>query len=174
VTNLVPPPIYNLSAPLLSGKLFYFEQLRGKVLLIANTASRCGFTGQYAELEGLYRRFAPDGLVVLGFPCNQFGAQEPGSSTEIGAFCEKNFGVTFPVFERIEVNGPHTHPLFAFLKQQKPGLLALFTRGRIAWNFTKFLVDRSGQVVGRFAPSTRPDQLLPQIEALLQAKQATQ
>lgn len=140
---------------------------RGSVLLIVNTASQCGFTPQYAGLEKLYRTYKDRGLVVLGFPCNQFGAQEPGSAEAIGAFCEKNYGVSFPMFAKIDVNGPSAHPLYQYLKKQKPGLLGPIGGGAIKWNFTKFLIDRAGRVVGRYAPSTKPESLTGHIEKLL-------
>jgi glutathione peroxidase len=144
-----------------------FDAFRGQVLLIVNTASRCGFTPQYAGLEALYRARQSSGFSVLGFPSNQFGAQEPGSAAEIGAFCKKNFGVSFPVFAKIDVNGPRTHPLYRYLKQQQPGRLGWLTGGRIAWNFTKFLVDRQGKVVARFAPATNPASLADAIDRLM-------
>jgi glutathione peroxidase len=139
-------------------------QFRGRALLIVNTASKCGFTPQYAGLEVLYRAYRDRGFAVLAFPCNQFGAQEPGPAAEIGAFCEKNFGVSFPIFAKIDVNGPHAHPLYEFLKREKPGFLGSKS---IKWNFTKFLVDRRGSVVSRFSPSTKPGDLAGQIEKLL-------
>ncbi len=145
--------IYDFSAKTLQGKDVPLADYRGKPLLIVNTASKCGFTPQYEGLEQLYKEHQNKGLVVLGFPCNQFGAQEPGSEDEIGAFCQANYGVTFPMFSKIEVNGEHAHPLFEYLKAEKPGVLG--TRN-IKWNFTKFLVDRDGHVVGRFAPATKP------------------
>ncbi|TDR80258.1 glutathione peroxidase [Paludibacterium purpuratum] len=138
--------------------------LRGKVVLVVNTASKCGFTPQFAELQALYARYSERGLVVLGFPCNQFGSQDPGSPQDIGAFCRKNYGVDFPMAERVEVNGAHAHPLWRKLKRARPGLLGL---GRIHWNFTKFLIDRQGRVVARFAPMTRPEKLAARIETLL-------
>lgn len=138
--------------------------LRGQVVLIVNTASRCGFTPQLAGLEALWQRYRDRGLVVLGFPCNQFAGQEPGSAAEIGAFCRKHYGVGFPLSQRIEVNGAGAHPLWRELKRARPGLLGL---GRIHWNFTKFLVDRNGRVVARFAPFIRPERLAAPIEALL-------
>jgi len=137
---------------------------RGQVLLIVNTASRCGFTPQYAGLEALYRRYREQGLTVLAFPCNQFGAQEPGNAEEIASFCSLNYDVSFPVFARIEVNGPQADPLFRWLKLVQPGWLG--TAG-IKWNFTKFLVDRQGRAVGRYAPMTKPDSLARAIEARL-------
>jgi len=136
----------------------------GKVLLLVNTASHCGFTPQYEGLEALHRRYAEKGLSVIGFPCNQFGHQEPGESGEIGAFCQKNYGVTFPLSDKIEVNGANTHPLWEYLKRAKRGIFG--TRG-IKWNFTKFLVDREGKVVRRFAPTTKPQDISRAIEALL-------
>ena len=159
--------IYEFSAPLPGGAIGSFEQYRGQVLLIVNTASKCGFTPQYEGLEQLYRTYHERGFQVLGFPCNQFGAQEPGSDQEIGAFCQKNFGVTFPIFEKIEVNGPRQLPLFDFLKRSQPGLLGVFGASAIKWNFTKFLVSRQGRVVARFAPSTPPKALATKIEDLL-------
>src|SRR5215472_9375200 len=131
--------VYDFSAPLLDGRMVSLAQFGGKVLLIVNTASKCGFTPQYAGLEALYREYRERGLEVLGFPCNQFGAQEPGSADEIGTFCERNYGVSFPIFGKIDVNGESAHPLYQFLKKNKPGL---FGTGRIKWNFTKFLVNR--------------------------------
>ena len=156
--------VYAYSASLLDGRPMGLEALRGQVLLIVNTASRCGFTPQYAGLEELYRRYRDRGFAALGFPCNQFGAQEPGTESEIGSFCAGNYGVSFPMFAKIEVNGPGMHPLFAYLKKIRPGL---FGSKRIKWNFTKFLVDRKGQVVRRYGPSTKPHALVQEIERLL-------
>jgi len=156
--------VYDFSAPLLDGRTVSLGQFRGQVLLIVNTASRCGFTPQYAGLEELYRAYRERGFTVLGFPSNQFGAQEPGSEAEIGAFCEKNYGVTFPFFAKIEVNGPDAHPLYQFLKRVRRGI---FGSERIQWNFTKFLVDRQGKVTRRYAPSTKPKALIGAIESLL-------
>ena len=137
---------------------------RGKPMLIVNTASKCGFTPQYEGLEKLYEQHKDKGLVVLGFPCNQFGAQEPGSEEEIGAFCEANYGVTFPMFAKINVNGSDAHPLYTFLKGEKGGILGT---KNIKWNFTKFLVNRDGAVVGRFAPATKPDAIEQAIAKVL-------
>jgi glutathione peroxidase len=162
-----PLTVYEFSAPLLDVRTISLDAFRGHVLLIVNTASKCGFTPQYAGLEKLYRRYKERGFSVLGFPCNQFGDQEPGAEAEIGAFCERNFGVSFPLFAKIEVNGPHAHPLYQFLKQAKPGI---FGTGRIQWNFTKFLVDRQGRVARRYAPSTKPKALAAAIEGLLDSK----
>ena len=156
--------VYDFSAALLDGSAMTLSEFRGRVLLIVNTASKCGFTPQYAGLEALYRAHKDRGFEVLAFPCNQFGAQEPGSANEIAAFCERNYAVSFPIFARIDVNGARAHPLYRFLKECKPGL---FGSRRIKWNFTKFLIDRSGRVVGRFAPSTKPQDLTPRIDALL-------
>jgi glutathione peroxidase len=156
--------VYEFSATLLDGSTIGLDQFHGQVLLIVNTASNCGFTPQYAALELLYRAYKERGFAVLGFPCNQFGAQESGSEAEIGAFCEKNFGVSFPLFAKIEVNGPQAHPLYRFLKNAKRGILG---SEKIKWNFTKFLVDREGNVVGRYAPATKPAALSASIERLL-------
>jgi glutathione peroxidase len=136
----------------------------GKVLLIVNVASKCGFTPQYAGLEALHRRFADKGFAVLGFPCNQFAGQEPGDAQEIATFCTTTYDVTFPVFAKIDVNGPGADPLYAHLKAAAPGMLG--TRS-IKWNFTKFLIDRSGKVVRRYAPTIKPDDIARDIEALL-------
>ncbi|EJB04141.1 glutathione peroxidase [Rhizobium leguminosarum bv. trifolii WSM597] len=137
---------------------------RGKVLLIVNTASRCGFTPQYAGLQALHREMSKRGLVVLGFPCNQFGAQEPGEGSEIADFCQLAYDVSFPLFAKISVNGPKAHPLFQWLKSQAPGL---FGTKAIKWNFTKFIVDREGEVVSRHAPNSEPQQLRQRIMSLL-------
>lgn len=156
--------IHDLDANSLDGKPVHLRDYAGKTLLIVNTASQCGFTPQYQGLEDLYRRYRDRGLVVLGFPCNQFGEQEPGSAAEIGAFCQKNYGVSFPMFEKIEVNGNGAHTLYRWLKDAAPGLLS---SKRIKWNFTKFLLDRNGVVKARYAPTTKPEQLASAIEALL-------
>lgn len=140
------------------------ETFKDNVLLIVNTASRCGFTPQYRELEQLYREYKERGFVVLGFPCNQFGQQEPGSSREITTFCESNYQISFPLFEKIDVNGKHAHPLYQFLKAEAPGVLG---SKAIKWNFTKFLIDRTGQVVNRYAPITPPNAIRMDIERLL-------
>lgn len=159
--------IYEFSAPLLGGRPVKMAEFRGRVLLVVNTASKCGFTPQYTGLEQLYQAYKDRGFEVLGFPCNQFGAQEPGTETEIGAFCERNYGVSFPIFSKIDVNGPQAHPLYTFLKEQKPGIFG--TEG-IKWNFTKFLVDRNGFLTGRYAPTVEPKSLAPAIEALLESE----
>ena len=136
----------------------------GTVLLVVNTASKCGFTPQYEGLEALYQRFADRGFEVLGFPCNQFGAQEPGDADEIAQFCKVNFGVTFPLMEKVDVNGPDASPVFDWMKGEAKGLLG---SKAIKWNFTKFLIDRDGQVVKRYAPTDRPESIAADIEALL-------
>ena len=156
--------VYQFSAARLDGHEEKLGDYRGQVLLIVNTASACGFTPQYAGLEALYDRLHGGGLTVLGFPCNQFGAQEPGSEAEIGAFCQKNYGVTFPMFAKIEVNGAGAHPLYKYLKDAKPGLLG---SEAIKWNFTKFLIGRDGEPVARYAPQTKPDELEAPILKLL-------
>jgi glutathione peroxidase len=155
--------IYDFSAKTLAGHDVSMKQFEGEVLLIVNTASACGFTPQYKGLQQLHEEYAPRGFAVLGFPCNQFGGQEPGNAEAIGAFCETQYQVSFLMFDKVEVNGTHAHPLYNFLKSEKSGLLG----SAIKWNFTKFLIDRSGQVVGRFAPTTTPESLKEKIEALL-------
>ncbi|HEV7876679.1 glutathione peroxidase [Bradyrhizobium sp.] len=155
--------IYDFSAKSLSGQETALKQFEGQVLLIVNTASACGFTPQYKGLEALHRELAPRGFAVLGFPCNQFGGQEPGSAAQIEQFCSSNYAVTFPMFAKIDVNGSSAHPLFRYLQNEKFGLLG----PSIKWNFTKFLVDRSGKVVARHAPTARPESLTREIEALL-------
>ncbi|MCE3257405.1 MAG: glutathione peroxidase [Nitrobacter vulgaris] len=155
--------VFDFCANTLAGEPCALRQFEGQVLLIVNTASACGFTPQYKDLEELYRAMSPRGFSVLGFPCNQFGKQEPGSSTDIQQFCDSKYGVTFPMFEKINVNGADAHPLFKHLKNEKPGLLG----ESIKWNFTKFLVDRQGRVVARHAPTTKPKKLTEEIEALL-------
>ena len=156
--------VQDFSARDLSGIDVPLAQFRGRVLLVVNTASRCGFTPQYAGLERLHEDLSPRGFAVLGFPCNQFGAQEPGEAAEIAQFCETTFGVRFPVFAKVEVNGPGAHPFFQWLKREAKGLLG---SQRIKWNFTKFLIDRDGRVVRRFAPNATPESIRPDIERLL-------
>ena len=155
--------IHDFSARSLGGEEVPLKRFEGKALLIVNTASQCGFTPQYRALEALHRELSPRGFAVLGFPCNQFGSQEPGDEGEIAAFCTSKFDVTFPMFAKIEVNGPNAHPLYNYLKGEKSGLLG----ASIKWNFSKFLVDRAGNVVARHAPTTRPESLKKEIEALL-------
>jgi len=155
---------FEFKADDISGAPVDLSQYKGKVLLIVNTASKCGFTPQYKGLEQVYEQFKDKGAVVLGFPCNQFGGQEPEGEAEIGAFCEKNFGVTFPLFSKVDVNGGGAHPLFQHLKKSAPGLLGTEA---IKWNFTKFLVKKDGTVYKRYAPSTAPAELVADIEKLL-------
>jgi glutathione peroxidase len=156
--------IYDFSAESLSGKRADLAALKGKVLLIVNTASQCGFTPQYKGLQALYEKYHDQGFEILGFPCNQFGGQEPGDAEAIGSFCDMSYGVTFPMFAKVDVNGSAAAPLFTYIKQQAPGVLG--TKD-IKWNFTKFLVDRQGNVTERFAPTTRPDAMSADIEKLL-------
>ena len=156
--------IYDFMVIDIDGKEVQLNQYKDKVLLIVNTASKCGFTNQYAGLEELYKKYQPQGLVVLGFPCNQFLSQEPGDEVEIKNFCTLTYNVTFPMFAKIDVNGENTHPLYKFLKEQAPGLLGSEV---IKWNFTKFLINKSGQVVNRYAPATEPVCLVSDIEQLL-------
>ena len=156
--------IYDFSAETLDGQPAPLADFRDKVVLIVNTASQCGFTKQYAGLEELYRKYRDRGLVVVGFPCNQFGAQEPGDAEAIRTFCSLTYDVDFPMMRKVDVNGPKAHPLYDYLKGAKKGVLG--TEG-IKWNFTKFLVDRAGNVVGRFAPTTEPKALEGAIERLL-------
>jgi glutathione peroxidase len=155
--------VHDFTARSLAGEDVSLKQFEGKVLLIVNTASKCGFTPQYRGLEALHRELSPRGFAVLGFPCNQFGGQEPGDTTEIEEFCAGKYDVSFPMFAKIDVNGSAAHPLYNYLKGEKSGLLG----SSIKWNFTKFLVDRSGKVVARFAPTTTPEGLKKDIEALL-------
>ncbi len=162
--------VYAFSIETLDGRAASLADFKGKVLLIVNTASQCGFTPQYAGLETLYRTYRERGFAVLGFPCNQFGAQEPGTAADIDAFCEKNYRVSFPMFAKIDVNGEKAHPLYRFLKREKPGLLGPLGGGAIKWNFTKFLVNRHGQVVARYASTTKPESLTKDIEKLLESK----
>jgi len=159
--------LYEISAELLDGTPLRLSHFEGRVLLIVNTASKCGFTPQYAALEQLYTQYHDRGFEVLGFPCNQFGAQEPGTAGEIGEFCQRNYGVSFPIFAKIDVNGPGTHPLYRLLKSAKAGFVGL---QRINWNFTKFLIDRKGTIVSRHAPTVNPLQLRTEIQSLLAAK----
>ncbi len=156
--------IYSFDAQTIDGRRVSLGDWRGKVLLIVNTASKCGFTPQYDGLEKLQQTYASRGFAVLGFPCNQFRGQEPGTDADIDSFCRTSFGVDFPMFAKIEVNGAGTHPLYAALKAAAPGLLG---SRAIKWNFTKFLVDRAGNVVERFAPTAKPETLAGPIEALL-------
>ena len=155
--------VHDFSARSLAGEDVPLKQFAGRVLLIVNTASKCGFTPQYRGLEALHRELSPRGFAVLGFPCNQFGGQEPGNAQQIEEFCASKYDVSFPMFAKIDVNGAAAHPLYNYLKGEKSGLLG----SSIKWNFTKFLVDRSGKVVARFAPTATPEGLKKDIEALL-------
>jgi glutathione peroxidase len=156
--------IQDFQATGIDGKDVPLSTYQGKVLLIVNVASQCGFTPQYAGLEALYEKYKEQGLVVLGFPCNQFGGQEPAADAEIKSFCETSFGVKFPLFAKVEVNGPQAHPLFQFLKKEKPGILGTT---KIKWNFTKFLVDRTGKPVKRFAPTDKPEKIEEHVKRIL-------
>lgn len=156
--------LLNKEMPLLSGEMQDLSQYDGKVVLIVNTASKCGFTYQYEGLESLYNQYKDQGLVILGFPCNQFGEQEKGADSEIASFCQKNYGVSFPMFSKIDVNGDHTAPLYQELKEQAPGIMGT---KKVKWNFTKFLINKQGEVVQRYAPTTKPQSLQSDIEALL-------
>ena len=155
---------YDLSAQRLDGSTQPLADLKGKVVLVVNVASKCGFTPQYAGLEALWRKYHERGLVILGFPCNQFGHQEPGDAEDIGKFCSLTYDVTFPMFAKVDVNGKDTHPVFAFLKAGAPGILG--TEG-VKWNFTKFLVDREGKVLARYASALKPEDMADDIERLL-------
>ena len=155
--------IYQFEAELLDGKNKSFADYEGKVLLIVNTASKCGFTPQFAGLEKLYEKYKDQGLEVLGFPCNQFGGQDPGSNDQIGAYCQKNYGVTFPMFSKVDVKGPESHILFRYLTNNSKGILG----NGIKWNFTKFLIGKDGKVVNRFAPTTKPEDLENEVQAAL-------
>ncbi|MBI1859866.1 MAG: glutathione peroxidase [Deltaproteobacteria bacterium] len=159
--------LYDYSATGIDGKEIPLSTYRGKVALVVNVASQCGFTPQYEGLEALQKEYGNQGFSVLGFPCNQFGAQEPGDAEEIKRFCSLNYGVTFPLFAKIDVNGSNAHPLYEFLKSEKAGLLGTEA---IKWNFTKFLVSPSGEVVKRYAPNTKPEEIAGAIEKLLKAK----
>ena len=163
--------LYAINATTIDGRTQSLAEYRGQALLIVNVASRCGYTPQYAGLEALYREFKERGFTVLGFPCNQFGAQEPGNAGDIAAFCSTTYDVTFPLFARIEVNGPTAHPLFRLLKSSRKGLLGTES---IKWNFTKFLVDREGQVIRRYAPSDTPESIRGDVARLLDAAQGSQ
>jgi glutathione peroxidase len=158
---------YSFKAHMLNGKEVSMEEFRGKPLLIVNTASKCGFTPQYAGLEKLYKKYKDQGLVVIGFPCNQFGNQEPGTEKEIAELCEKNYGVSFPIFSKVEVNGPRAHPIFKYLQNKLPG----FITNRLKWNFTKFFVDGNGRPVKRFAPITKPEKVDEFLEEYFRRKE---
>ncbi|AWV86547.1 glutathione peroxidase [Acinetobacter radioresistens] len=155
--------IYQFEAELLDGKTKSMADYRGKVLLIVNTASKCGFTPQFAGLEKVYQKYKDQGLEVLGFPCNQFGGQDPGTNDQIGAFCQKNYGVSFPMFAKVDVKGPEAHAVFRYLTNNSKGILG----NGIKWNFTKFLVGKNGEVLNRYAPTSKPEALEEDIERAL-------
>ena len=159
--------IYQFEAELLEGDIKALADYKGKVMLIVNTASKCGFTPQFAGLEKLYEKYKPQGLEILGFPCNQFGGQDPGTNKEIGAFCQRNYGVNFPMFAKVDVKGPEAHAICRFLTREAKGILG---SQNIKWNFTKFLVGRNGEVLGRYAPTTKPEALEADIEKALASK----
>ena len=159
------PTVYDFDALQIDGKSVRLSKFKGKAMLIVNTASACGFTPQFAGLEELHKTYGKKGLVVLGFPCNQFGAQDKGSNDEIAEFCQLNYGVSFPMMAKIDVNGSDAHPLFQWLRKQKGGLLG----NKIRWNFTKFLVGKDGKVIGRYAPTTTPEKIADDIEKALAA-----
>ena len=163
-TANAPASAFDFVAASIDGQPAHLSSQRGRVLLIVNTASACGFTPQFAGLQKLHDRYAAQGLTVIGFPCNQFGAQDSGSNSEIGAFCQKNYGVSFPMMAKVEVNGVNAHPLWQWLKKQAPGLLG---SQAIKWNFTKFLVGRDGQAIRRYAPTDTPASIAKDIEAAL-------
>ncbi|NBI29990.1 glutathione peroxidase [Chengkuizengella marina] len=156
--------VYEYTVQTIKGEEKSLQEFEGKILLIVNTASKCGYTPQYKQLQELHETYSEQGLFVLGFPCNQFGEQEPGEESDIESFCELNYGVTFPMFAKVDVNGEHAHPLFTFLKKEAPGILG--SKG-IKWNFTKFLIDKSGKPVARYAPKTDPLEMKNEIEKLL-------
>ena len=158
--------LYDFQAQSIDGQTVPLSRYRGQVMLIVNTASACGFTPQFTGLEKLHQQYGPQGLAVIGFPCNQFASQDPGSNDEIGSFCQKNYGVSFQMMGKIDVNGPAAHPLYQWLKHEAPGLLG--TEG-IKWNFTKFLVGRDGRVIQRYAPQDTPEKIAKDIEAALAA-----
>ncbi|MEN1968426.1 glutathione peroxidase [Lentibacillus sp. N15] len=155
--------VYNYTATTITGEEKSLADYQGKVLLIVNTASKCGFTPQFADLEKLYETYHDQGFEILGFPCNQFASQDPGENDEIASFCQKNYGVTFPMFAKVDVNGSEALPLFTYLTTEAPGMITK----QIKWNFTKFLVNRKGEVVDRFAPQTKPESMVKDIESIL-------
>ncbi|KAJ2911265.1 Glutathione peroxidase 2 [Coemansia aciculifera] len=165
-TDTSTKPFYNFGVSLLDGKRYEFSQLAGKVVLIVNVASKCGFTPQYEGLQKLYEKHGKEGLVILGFPSNQFAGQEPGTDEEIGAACKRNYGVEFPIMAKSDVNGKDENPVYKYLKNEKAGIMGLT---RIKWNFEKFLVDRNGRVVERWASTTTPEKIEPVIEKYLAA-----
>lgn len=167
MSDTATSPWFSFSAKQSDGSALALESLRGRVVLVVNVASRCGFTPQYKQLQELHDRYSDEGLTILAFPCNQFGGQEPGTDSEIQQFCSTNYGVTFPVMSKIQVNGSQADPIFEYLKKQSPGLLGLES---IKWNFTKFLVDQNGNVMTRYAPTTSPSDIAKDIERLLSSQ----
>ena len=163
---MADPTIYDFEALSIDGRPAHLSTQRGKVILVVNTASACGFTPQFAGLETLWQDYRDRGLVIVGFPSNEFGGQDPGSNAEIGAFCQRNYGVSFPMMAKVQVNGPQAHPLWQWLKKQAPGLLGTEA---VKWNFTKFLVGKNGRVLKRYAPNDTPESLRKDIEAALAA-----
>jgi glutathione peroxidase len=159
--------LYGIDVMTIDGRSESMDVYRGRVLLVVNVASRCGFTPQYAGLEALHRRYVDRGFAVLGFPCNQFGRQEPGTEADISRFCDDAYGVSFPLFAKVDVNGPGTHPLFRMLKSQRRGVLG---SAAVKWNFTKFLIDRAGEVVARFGSAVPPEKIDPEIARLLMGR----
>ena len=166
MSNLIPATVYDFSAKSINGKDIPLSDFKGQVLLIVNTASKCGFTPQFGGLEEMHKTYANKGLVVLGFPCNQFGSQDPGADGEIAEFCQVNYGVSFPMMGKVDVNGPAAHPLYKWLCSEAPGLLG---SKAVKWNFTKFLVGKDGQVIKRYAPTDKPADLAKDVEAALAA-----
>lgn len=154
---------YELKAKDIKGEEISMSQYRGKTVIVVNTASKCGLTPQYEGLEKLYQKFKSEGLVILGFPCNQFGKQEPGNEEDIQGFCQANYGVSFPMFAKVNVNGTNTHPVFRYLRSELSGLLG----SRIKWNFTKFIIDKNGKPLMRFAPTTKPEEMEQYLERIL-------
>lgn len=158
--------VYDFEAQTISGQSVKLDQYKGKVVLIVNTASKCGFTPQFEGLEALWKEYEAKGVVILGFPCNQFGSQDPGNNSEIASFCQLNYGVSFPMMAKVDVNGPAAHPLYKWLVKEAPGILGTKS---IKWNFTKFLVGKDGQVIGRYAPTDKPAGLKADIDKALAA-----
>jgi len=158
--------VYDFEAQTITGQTVKLDQYKGKVVLIVNTASKCGFTPQFEGLESLWKAYEAKGVVILGFPCNQFGSQDPGNNSEIASFCQLNYGVSFPMMAKVDVNGPAAHPLYKWLVKEAPGILGTKS---IKWNFTKFLVGKDGQVIGRYAPTDKPAGLKADIDKALAA-----
>jgi len=156
--------VYDFSAKTITGEEKSLREYEGKVLLIVNVASKCGFTPQYKGLQAIYEKYKEQGFEILGFPCNQFGGQEPGTEEEITSFCELNYGVSFPMFAKVDVKGDSAHPLYTYMMEQAPGILGMKV---VKWNFTKFLIGRDGKVIDRFAPQTKPEELGKEIERVL-------